>query len=99
MRKRGYDLPAWALSGLMGTPPWCAFHSTKGTLMRKAIATTTGLAIALSVGAGIAYIAPTSDLPACEFEDSTNCVWNADSQGNGQGRSFINLNGTIHYLD
>jgi hypothetical protein len=32
-------------------------------------------------------------LPACVAEDSTNCYWDADSRGNGQGRSFVNVAG------
>lgn len=29
------------------------------------------------------------ELPACEFEDSTNCYWDAETRGNGQGTSFV----------
>jgi hypothetical protein len=36
---------------------------------------------------------PTQPLPACASEDSTNCVWHADTQGNGEGRSFIDVEG------
>lgn len=28
-------------------------------------------------------------LPPCEYEDSTNCHWNASTRGNGIGQSFI----------
>lgn len=28
-------------------------------------------------------------LGLCETEDSTNCVWNAQIQGNGRGVSFV----------
>lgn len=37
-------------------------------------------------------------LPACETEDSQNCYWDASTRGNGQGQSFIDLNGTAYYL-
>jgi hypothetical protein len=30
-------------------------------------------------------------LPVCEVEDSTFCAWNAKTQGNGLGQSFITL--------
>jgi hypothetical protein len=30
-------------------------------------------------------------LPACSTEDSINCAWNAEIQGNGAGTSFIAL--------
>lgn len=37
-------------------------------------------------------------LPACETEDSTNCYWDATVQGNGLGQSFVDINGTAHYV-
>ena len=37
-------------------------------------------------------------LPACEFEDSANCYWDAASSGNGLGSSFVDINGTAYYL-
>lgn len=36
--------------------------------------------------------------PSCATEDSTNCYWDANTQGNGQGRSFIDINGTAYYF-
>lgn len=38
-------------------------------------------------------------LPACSTEDSTNCVWDARIHGNGEGRSFVDLNGHTYYLE
>jgi hypothetical protein len=35
---------------------------------------------------------------ACPAEDSANCYWNAAQQGNGQGRSFIDLGGRAFFL-
>jgi hypothetical protein len=35
----------------------------------------------------------------CETEDSDMCYWNAAIQGNGEGRSFVSVGGTAHYLD
>lgn len=34
----------------------------------------------------------------CEYEDSTNCVWDARHMGNGIGRSFVNDRGHITYV-
>lgn len=34
----------------------------------------------------------------CPTEDSTNCVWDSRVQGNGQGDSFVDVNGTAYYL-
>jgi hypothetical protein len=38
-------------------------------------------------------------LPACEYEDSDNCYWDASSVGNGEGISFVTLNGVTYYED
>lgn len=34
----------------------------------------------------------------CPTEDSTNCVWDSRVQGNGQGDSFVDVNGTAYYF-
>lgn len=39
-----------------------------------------------------------TELVACEFEDSTNCIWNAQEQGNGIGQSFVDIDGEITYI-
>lgn len=36
-------------------------------------------------------------IPACKTEDSSNCGWDAAKQGNGQGRSFIDIGGVTIY--
>lgn len=36
-------------------------------------------------------------LPPCATEDSTNCYWDADTMGNGEGLSFIDIDGTVYY--
>lgn len=41
----------------------------------------------------------TENLGACEFEDSTDCIWNAQEQGNGIGESFIDIDGSVHYTE
>ena len=47
----------------------------------------------------------TDPIPLCVSEGATDCLWRADVQGNGQGRSFVaisNPNGddpSIVYLD
>lgn len=38
-------------------------------------------------------------LPACATEDSDNCYWDAEEQGNGQGRSFSVVDGVVTYED
>lgn len=37
--------------------------------------------------------------PDCPTEDSSWCVWDAQHQGDGQGKSFIDINGHVFYLD
>jgi hypothetical protein len=34
----------------------------------------------------------------CEYEDSTNCYWDAATRGNGRGQSFIDHHGVIFYV-
>ena len=43
--------------------------------------------------AGVAVASIT--LTPCEFEDSSNCAWNAETQGNGRGQSFVNVAGFV----
>ncbi len=37
-------------------------------------------------------------VPACAEEDSTNCFWDAKVQGNGEGRSFLDIDGVVYYV-
>lgn len=41
----------------------------------------------------------TNLVPQCVTEDSINCHWDAAEQGNGVGRSFVDVNGTLFYKD
>lgn len=36
-------------------------------------------------------------LPACKFEDSLNCVWDASKRGNKRGKSFVNFQQITFY--
>lgn len=36
-------------------------------------------------------------LPPCQTEDSDNCYWDADTMGNGTGKSFTVINGIVTY--
>lgn len=38
-----------------------------------------------------------ADLPLCQTEDSINCRWDSQLQGNGTGTSFIDVNGVTYY--
>lgn len=40
---------------------------------------------------------PYYNLGPCAAVDSTNCYWDADLMGNGEGRSFVNLDGATYY--
>lgn len=37
-------------------------------------------------------------LPDCPTEDSDDCYWDAQTMGNGQGRSFYVIAGAVTYL-
>lgn len=37
-------------------------------------------------------------LPACAYDDSRNCVWNARTSGNGYGDSFVDIAGRAYYF-
>lgn len=63
--------------------------------MRTFVAFAAGVALALVLSASPAA-APS--LPACAHESSTNCVWNAQTSGNGHGRSFVDIDGVAYYL-
>ena len=40
-----------------------------------------------------------TELVACEFEDSQNYFWDAQLQGNGIGESFIDIEGETLYIE
>lgn len=54
------------------------------------------LALALGLAA-LALGLALGNLPPCETEDSTWCAWDAQTQGNGAGQSFVNLGGWMIY--
>lgn len=69
----------------------------------------TGRTVALTLaggilaGAGVAMAlanalepADAVTIRACQTEDSVNCYWRADTMGNGEGRSFVDLNGHFY---
>lgn len=66
--------------------------------------------IAGSLGVGVLFFGmgawalqiatdPMNYLPPCPTEDSANCKWVAEDHGNGEGRSFYDLDGEITYVD
>lgn len=62
--------------------------------MRKVLSILALMVAMLAGGAGMAHAA---ELPPCEFEDSTNCYWDAAERGNGTGDSFTDIDGVAHY--
>jgi hypothetical protein len=48
------------------------------------------LTITLAIALGAALTQLSEALPPCETEDSINCYWDADVQGNGQGQDLVN---------
>lgn len=41
----------------------------------------------------------TRSIPQCEVEDSQNCFWDAGTSGNGEGESFLDIDGKAYYID
>jgi len=69
--------------------------------MKKTLATVLASAAMMMVPA-TAHAMPAPDqnhLPTCIYEDSTNCLWNASTEGNGAGFSFYDLGGEVHYFN
>lgn len=56
-----------------------------------------GFSAMVALGACLPNTAPVEQLPACVTEDSDNCHWDATTQGNGTGRSFTVIDGTVYY--
>lgn len=47
---------------------------------------------------GLAFASTDEEvLPPCATEDSANCYWDADTQGDGTGTDFVDLDGTAYY--
>ena len=38
-----------------------------------------------------------ANLPPCAVEDHHDCSWDASTQGNGTGTSFVNIDGVVFY--
>ncbi|QFG25415.1 hypothetical protein [Actinomadura sp. WMMB 499] len=62
-----------------------------------------GIGIGLTVYTVLGTFTPDSshvDYPPCVTEDSPGpCYWDAEIQGNGEGRSFlVHADGTVQYL-
>lgn len=57
------------------------------------------ISLSLLFGFGTVSQAVVSDtgLTACEYEDSTDCFWDAEVRGNGSGDSFVDIAGTAYY--
>jgi len=56
----------------------------------NAIVVAAALASAAVFGAAAGTLIAVVNTP-CESEDSANCVWDAETRGNGEGRSFLSL--------
>lgn len=58
------------------------------------------LIVGLLVGAAIVLpFGLVPHVPACQTEDQdTTCVWDAQRRGNGEGRSFLVIDGQVYYL-
>ncbi|MFJ9900220.1 hypothetical protein ACIQPR_43520 [Streptomyces sp. NPDC091280] len=57
-------------------------------MRKRGIVLSVLLSAAAFVG-GVSYGHGSTQLKPCETEDSVNCYWDASSQGNGHGHSFV----------
>lgn len=63
----------------------------------------TSILIALAMFFGLGATVPAVDeisqtgMVDCPFEVSTNCYWDAERLGNGEGESFVDVNGKAYY--
>lgn len=82
--------------------------STKKRLIKPAdiLAASIMISCAAGLGTWIAVLADeesvlgsSTNLEPCATEDSDNCYWDAELQGNGEGRSFVTIDGHVYYLD
>ena len=72
--------------------PWIA-----GSIIALLIALfTIGVTIAAASEAPPATL-PSITLVPCQTEDSENCYWDAARMGNGDGTSFVTIDGTVYY--
>lgn len=63
---------------------------TKRVLIIAALVFAAMLALGFTLQATGHADQPNKPLPACEFEDSTGCYWDADTMGNGHGQDVVN---------
>ena len=72
-------------------------HTHRAARLALAAVLLAGVALAAFL---LAHAVPRSTgalFAPCRTEDSAACYWNAHTQGNGHGRSFIELGG-VHYI-
>ena len=77
--------------------------------MKDSLVVAVSVASLVGIGAAFAYVGAPSPAPmpsyeACPSEDyvpaGAPCVWDASTQGSGEGRSFVAFNdGSVSYLD
>lgn len=48
---------------------------------------------------GLSSAASLLPMVPCATEDSHDCYWNPRVQGNGEGRSFVDIGGIVYFLD
>jgi hypothetical protein len=68
--------------------------AVKALIAGAAIAGITGF-VGAGYGAGVIVYSVSHP---CVTEDSSNCFWDA-GRGNGLGHSFVDINGTVFYIN
>lgn len=83
--------PAVCVTGYEAECLWMGDTVTNETVVTYAEANNFGFYVELSDGTVI-------DVPVCDTEDQADCIWIAGLQGNGVGRSFVDVAGIAYYF-
>ena len=67
-------------------------------ILRKTLIAIAGLSLGSIWIVTVLIVCGLMWLPRCETEDSPNCFWDSGNSGNGQGQSFLDINGVAYYL-
>jgi hypothetical protein len=73
------------------------FKWNRAEIAATALVGAATVAFVVSMLTGMSEPTGKVELSPCAAEDSENCYWNAQDRGNGEGTSFIRLDGVTYY--
>lgn len=71
----------------------------KSSMNKKYAALTAIAALSIALTSAITQLGGSTPITPCPTEDSMNCYWDATLSGNGEGRSFLDIDGLAYYAD